>query len=81
MPSGNEMHMGVYNISERDHIELQRAATISPHFWPISLKRNYFSAPIMFSPASPASAPSTTSSASLPISLHSRRAMADVARS
>ena len=24
MPSGNEMHMGVYNISERDHIELQR---------------------------------------------------------
>ena len=24
MPSGTELHMGVYNITERDHIELQR---------------------------------------------------------
>jgi predicted metal-dependent phosphoesterase TrpH len=24
MPSGTEMHMGVYNITDRDHIELQR---------------------------------------------------------
>src|SRR3989441_12717404 len=24
MPSGTEMHMGVYGITERDHVEIQR---------------------------------------------------------
>src|SRR5260370_39949674 len=24
LPSGNQLHMGVYDITERDHIELQR---------------------------------------------------------
>src|SRR5215471_9939509 len=27
MPSGNEVHIGVYDISERDHLELQRRRT------------------------------------------------------
>jgi predicted metal-dependent phosphoesterase TrpH len=27
MPSGTEMHLGVYNMSERDHVEIQRRRT------------------------------------------------------
>ena len=27
MPSGTEMHLGVYNLEERDHVEIQRRRT------------------------------------------------------
>jgi predicted metal-dependent phosphoesterase TrpH len=50
MPSGNEMHMGVYNITERDHVELQRRRTDFPALLAYLLESKiFFSANHVFS--------------------------------
>jgi predicted metal-dependent phosphoesterase TrpH len=42
MPSGTEMHAGVYGISERDHVELQRRRTDVPSLLAYAVERRLF---------------------------------------
>ncbi|HLJ50678.1 MAG TPA: PHP-associated domain-containing protein [Bryobacteraceae bacterium] len=42
LPSGTNLHMGVYDIQERDHVELQRRATDFPSLLAYLRERNLF---------------------------------------
>ena len=50
MPSGTEMHMGVYGITERDHVEIQRRRNDFIALLMYLTERNFFPARITFSP-------------------------------
>jgi len=50
MPSGTEMHMGVYGITERDHIEIQRRRKDFVALLMYLTERKLSSVPITFSP-------------------------------
>ena len=42
LPSGNELHVGVYDLTERQHVEIQRGATTCRAWWPIWTNKQLF---------------------------------------
>ena len=76
MPSGTEIHIGVYDFTERQHLSCSSAATISSRSSCISPNAASSSASITFSPASPAAASARISHGSRNIFRPWRRATA-----
>src|SRR5882672_2284795 len=76
LPSGTELHLGAYGITDRDHIEIQRRRNDFISLLIYLTERKIFTASTTSSPGSPVAANSKTSNGSLRTPSPSKRATA-----